>query len=68
VGRTRHSYWDALLLETAAKAGVVACVSEDLRDGSTIGGVEIVSPFAADADRRLATYGLRVGGQPSPPA
>ena len=54
----RLSYWDALLVATASKEGARACVSEDLRDGAVIGGVEIVSPFAASADGRLAACGL----------
>ena len=42
----RLSYWDALLLSTVARAGCTAMMTEDLQDGATILGVEIVNPFA----------------------
>lgn len=40
------SYWDALIIEAAAAAGCERVLSEDLNDGQTIRGVEIVNPFA----------------------
>ena len=43
------SYWDALLLATAAEAGCVAVLTEDLADGTTLAGVRIINPFAGDA-------------------
>jgi predicted nucleic acid-binding protein len=43
----RASYWDALLVATAAEAGCALILTEDLADGSTLGGVEIHNPFAA---------------------
>jgi predicted nucleic acid-binding protein len=45
----RASYWDALLVATAAEAGCAVLLSEDMADGARIGGVEIVNPFAGDA-------------------
>ena len=42
------SYWDALLLATAAEGGCVAILTEDLADGTTIEGVRAVNPFGAD--------------------
>ena len=42
----RASYWDSLLIATAAEAGCTAIISEDLADGSTLFGVRIVNPFA----------------------
>ena len=42
----RLSYWDALLLSTVARAGCTVMMTEDLQDGATILGVEIVNPFA----------------------
>jgi predicted nucleic acid-binding protein len=39
------SYWDALLIATAAEAGCTLILTEDLQDGSTLGGVEIHNPF-----------------------
>jgi predicted nucleic acid-binding protein len=41
----RASYWDALLIATAAEAGCTLILSEDLQDGSTLGGVGIHNPF-----------------------
>jgi len=56
----RLSYWDALFVATASKAGATACVSEDLHDGATIGGVEVINPFSTSAAGRLAVHGLKV--------
>ena len=41
----RLSYWDAVLLSTVARAGCTALLTEDLQDGATVLGVEIVNPF-----------------------
>jgi predicted nucleic acid-binding protein len=43
----RASYWDALLLATAGKAGCAAILTEDLADGAALAGVRICNPFAA---------------------
>jgi predicted nucleic acid-binding protein len=45
----RASYWDALLLATAAAAGCTAILTEDMADGATLAGVRIINPFAGDA-------------------
>jgi predicted nucleic acid-binding protein len=45
----RASYWDALLLYTAAETGCSAMLTEDLADGTTVGGVRIINPFAGPA-------------------
>lgn len=42
----RASYWDALLLTTAAEAGCATILTEDLADGALLSGVRIVNPFA----------------------
>jgi predicted nucleic acid-binding protein len=44
----RASYWDALLLATAAEGGCGAIVTEDLADGDIVTGVRVVNPFGAD--------------------
>ena len=44
----RLSYWDALLLAAAREAGCTAIFSEDLQDGATVLGVEIINPFGPD--------------------
>jgi predicted nucleic acid-binding protein len=41
----RASYWDALLVHTAAEAGCTAILTEDLAADSTLAGVRIVNPF-----------------------
>jgi predicted nucleic acid-binding protein len=43
------SYWDALLLATAAEAGCTAILTEDLTDGGRLAGVRIINPFAGDS-------------------
>ena len=43
------SYWDALLLATAAEAGCVVALTEDLADGMTVEGVRIINPFGSEA-------------------
>jgi predicted nucleic acid-binding protein len=45
----RMSYYDGLIVATAAEAGCGAILSEDMADGARFGGVEIVNPFAGDA-------------------
>jgi predicted nucleic acid-binding protein len=44
----RMSYWDALLLAAADRAGVETMLSEDMSDGLTFGGLQVVNPFGAD--------------------
>jgi predicted nucleic acid-binding protein len=41
----RASYWDALLIATAAAAGCRLILTEDLADGTSLSGVEIHNPF-----------------------
>ena len=43
----RASYWDALLVATAAEAGCTLILTEDMADGTTLHGVEIHNPFTA---------------------
>lgn len=40
-------FWDALIVASAAKAGAVRLLSEDLNAGQTIAGVQIENPFGA---------------------
>jgi predicted nucleic acid-binding protein len=44
----RLSYWDALLISSARAAGCSALISEDMQDGTTVMGLEIVNPFGRD--------------------
>jgi len=39
------SFWDALVVVAAARSGAKRLYTEDLQDGRTILGVEIVNPF-----------------------
>ena len=41
----RLSYWDALVVHTARRAGCQILLSEDLQHGQVIDGVRIVNPF-----------------------
>ncbi|MGE0260385.1 MAG: hypothetical protein AB7T18_16700, partial [Alphaproteobacteria bacterium] len=42
----RASYWDALIVATAAEGGCAVIMTEDMTDGSRLCGVEIHNPFA----------------------
>lgn len=41
------SFWDGLIIAAARTGGCDSILTEDLAAGSTIGGVQIVNPFAA---------------------
>jgi len=41
----RASYWDALLIATAAEAGCTLILTEHLRHRGRLGGIEIHNPF-----------------------
>jgi predicted nucleic acid-binding protein len=46
----RASYWDALLVATAAEAGCSLVLTEDMADGASLGGVQIHNPFTASGE------------------
>jgi predicted nucleic acid-binding protein len=46
-GRWQVSFWDAMILTTAIRAGVQTVWTEDLNDGQSYGGVVAVNPFKA---------------------
>ena len=50
----RFSFWDAMLWATVRQSGCSVLLSEDMQDGRRLGGIEIIDPFAPDADTRLA--------------
>lgn len=57
----RASYWDALLVATAAEAGCALILTEDLADGGKLGSVEIHNPFDSAGgltERARALLGL----------
>ncbi len=41
----RISFWDALIIAAAVKAGAVRIFSEDMNHGQTIAGIPIENPF-----------------------
>lgn len=41
----RFSFWDANLLSAAEAAGCTHLISEDMKDGSRLGGLEVVGAF-----------------------
>lgn len=43
------SFWDALIVHAARLGGAEVLYSEDLQDGSSLGGVRIVNPFRTPA-------------------
>ncbi|MGA7382029.1 MAG: PIN domain-containing protein [Terriglobales bacterium] len=43
---SRIKFWDALIVASAAKAGAVRILSEDLNDQQIIAGIRIENPFA----------------------
>ena len=49
----RMSFWDAMLWATVRQSGCSAILSEDMRDGRRLSGVEFINPFTADAAARL---------------
>jgi predicted nucleic acid-binding protein len=55
VGATRRSreltlsFWDALIVEAALRAGAERLLTEDLQHGQRIGGLTVENPFREDA-------------------
>jgi predicted nucleic acid-binding protein len=46
------SFWDALVVVAAARAGARLLYTEDLQDGQSILGVEVVNPFRERTKKR----------------
>jgi predicted nucleic acid-binding protein len=55
----RCSFWDGLLIATAARAGCAFLLSEDMRDGGRFDGVTILNPFLGDDLREPVAVLLR---------
>lgn len=49
--RHRVSFWDALIVEAARRAGASRLVSEDFQAGRRLAGLVIENPFAQTHDR-----------------
>jgi predicted nucleic acid-binding protein len=45
--RSRLSYWDSLIVETALDAGAVVLITEDLQGGQSFDGLRVENPFVA---------------------
>jgi predicted nucleic acid-binding protein len=43
--RHKVSFWDAMIIEAAARGGAKVLLSEDLAHGRTVAGVKIQNPF-----------------------
>jgi len=43
--RGRFSYWDGVLLASAAEAGCTTILSEDMADGARFGSIVVTNPF-----------------------
>lgn len=54
----RLSYWDALLLATAAEAGCAAAISEDMAEGAALGSIHVVPAFTGDGSVNPAARAL----------
>lgn len=52
----RASYWDALLLATAAEGGCRAVLTEDMADGALVEGVLVMNPFGSAALSTAAAH------------
>lgn len=51
ISLTRHesfSFWDAMIVEAAHRAGAEQLLSEDMQDGRVLGELVIRNPFTAD--------------------
>jgi predicted nucleic acid-binding protein len=54
----RFSYWDAVLLHSAAEAGCETILSEDMHDGARLAGLTVRNPFGAKGLSAAATAAL----------
>ncbi len=54
------SYWDALIVAAAERAGCARLLTEDLQTGQRFGSVEVVNPFL----HTPADFGLASGNAP----
>jgi predicted nucleic acid-binding protein len=58
--KRRFSYWDGVLLASAAQAGCTTIFSEDMADGARFGSIAVANPFRRDglAPHAKAVLGL----------
>ena len=54
----RFSYWDCVLLASAAEAGCTTLLSEDMKDGAKLGAITVRNPFGPAGLSAAATAAL----------
>jgi len=54
----RFSYWDGVLLASAAEAGCTVILSEDMKDGAKLGPIIVRNPFGPAGLSAAATAAL----------
>lgn len=54
----RFSYWDCVLLASAAEAGCTMFLSEDMQDGARLGNITVRNPFGDKGLSAAATAAL----------
>ena len=54
----RFSYWDAVLLASAAEAGCTTLLSEDMADGARLGNITVRNPFGPKGPSAAAAAAL----------
>jgi predicted nucleic acid-binding protein len=59
-GRARISFWDSLLVVSAARSGAARLYTEDMNHGQEIFGVTIVNPFAASGSEPCKKKSSRI--------
>jgi len=57
----RFSYWDSVLLASAAEAGCTTMFSEDMADGARFGSIVVAHPFGRDGLTPHAKTVLKLG-------
>jgi predicted nucleic acid-binding protein len=60
VAAERFSFWDAVILATAERAGCRICFSEDMRDGAHTGDITVRNPFGPNGLSDAAKEALGV--------
>ena len=53
--RQQLSFWDAVIVVSALRAGAKELVTEDLQDGRRFDGLLVVNPFGTGADVERST-------------
>lgn len=54
--RHQLSFWDSLIIVSAGRSGAGSLLTEDLQDGQTFEGLEIVNPFRDATDAHSTRF------------